>query len=193
MKERIMPIIALVVLAVIVVGGAMLNSNNSTETAMTSETKVEDKVPVEKEIIEREEKEALVVEQDGFRHVETPELILTYLGDAVSNNYNYATLDSFTVNEDNISLLVSTDAGITDCNYEIVEEDGTVLYKGGLGLSYGNSGGDLQQIDFNRFIFDGSSEMNATELKPEWKNKHMKFYLNTGLDTSIIVDVDMAL
>lgn len=185
MKERIVPILALVVLFALVGTMAYFGSAD-TETSTVVSEDIGTVVPLEEqEEVTEVAAENVATEKYQFKTVETPELILTYEGEAVKNNYNYATFDRYTVDDYTVAATVSTDAEIDDTYYELVDESGNVVYKGQAGLSGGRSG-DLHQIAFNKLVFSSETE-DGVILNPEWKDYDVVFYLATGYDTSIIV------
>lgn len=185
MKERIVPIFSLIVLFALV--GSMAYFGQAPEPAVQNETmevakqegvKVEDVKEVNQEVVEKE---------NAFEQVETPELILTKLGAAVANNYNYATLDRYSVDDYTVSATVSTDAGIYDTYYELLDENGNIVYKGTVGLSFGVSG-DSHNVSFNKLVFDNKNTEQEDTLNPEWKDCKIRFHLLTGKDTSVIIE-----
>ena len=184
MKERLMPILSLIVLFALVGSMAYFGQQpDATEVneqqGVVATTNTEDlEKPTETGDVKKEE--------IPFRHVEVPELVLTGVGDAVANNYNYATLDRYNVDDIGVLAVVSTDAGISDVAYELLDENGEKVHGGSKGLSFGVSG-DTHEVYFNKAIFDNVEEQDL-ELKPEWKNYKVRFRLITGYDTEIIVE-----
>lgn len=188
MKEKIVPILALVVLFALVGSMAYFGSTNNSEQTVVSDD-MGNIAPLEesaKKMAETIETVKNVADDKyQFQTVETPELVLTYEGEAVKNNYNYATFDRYIEDEYTVAATISTDAEIDDTYYELVDDNGNVVYKGGVGLSGGRSG-DLHQVSFNKLVFENETE-DGVLLNPEWKDYDVIFYLATGYDTSIIV------
>lgn len=188
MKNKITSIFALIVLFALVFTMAYFGQREDGQTVATQT--VEDVKEVNKEMISKTEEKKVELDPDvQMKFVETPELTLTYVGEAVSNNYNYATLDRYSEDEYTLQFTISTDVSLEDMSYEVIDGAGNVLYKGTEGLSGGSSGGDLHTISLNKICFDGNPECDAPNLKPEWKELKKKFYLHTGYDTTIIVEV----
>ena len=177
MKERLMPILSLVVLFALVGSMAYFGQAGQQEV---KESEVIATTSVEK--VEQE-----VVESDDFlERVEKPELVLTKVGAGMVNNYNYATLDKYSVEEDGISVVVSTDAGIADVYYELLNDNGDIVYKGAEGVSFGVNG-DTHNVFFNKIVFNNDLEQDV-KLNPEWVNCKIRFHLITGRDTSVVVE-----
>ena len=192
MKNKITPIFALVVLFALVFTMAYFGQHEETTNTVAEQSvgEVTETENVKKVVPPPREKTITVTPEDiQMKFVETPELTLTYVGEAVSNNYNYATLDRYSEDEYTLQFTISTDVSLEDMSYEVIDGAGNVLYKGTEGLSGGSSGGDLHTISLNKICFDGNPECDAPNLKPEWKELKKKFYLHTGYDTTIIVEV----
>lgn len=177
LKNKIEPIIALVVLCALIVTMAMLGENSKTEStiAKTTETTV-----VEKEVIDEPK-------EQEFKHIQTAELILDTVEVGAKNNYYSAFLKSYTNDEATVSFNIDTDMPIDSCYYEIVDENGNVVHTDKLGLSMGSSGGNNYQFALNKFVFVNNEE-ETTNLKPGWQFLGFRFNILSGLDTSIIVE-----
>lgn len=181
-KNKVAPIIALVVLCMLILTMAILGEKSSIESGEIA------KVPENKvKTIEMEEENSTnkTEKEPEYKFVETAELILDTTDLGVKNSYYSAFLNSYMNDDATVSFNIDTDMPIDSYYYEIVDENGDIVHTDRLGLSMGSSGNNNYQFALTKFAFVNEEE---THLKPEWQFLGFRFHILSGLDTSIIIE-----
>ena len=199
MKKNCVLIISVVFLVfVMVIGFVLTNTNINNLNTVANLTDIEELTSVEKtDLVPIKDLEEVdcsnfvairSVNPEGEEYgyivsqTKSPELYLANQLDYSKNNYYYAELEEIKKDDYNISLYLKTDMPIEYVYYIITDKNGELLYKGSAGLSYGHSG-DYHDLVLNKQIFN-DKELGYN-LKTEWLNEKITFYMQSGYDSSI--------
>lgn len=129
-----------------------------------------------------EEKEVIPVAEDGFKYVEEKEITLTYIGDAISNNEHYATLNGYNLSEDLIEIMLSSDILPSNVKVNVLNNKEEVVQTVENGITFETTG-DITTIRFDRTVVEESLKDNSV----------IFVITTTETDTVINVDVNMSM
>lgn len=183
MREKVKIMIAVVLLAVLVVGLPYLYSIQHVEKE-TVNTAVEDTVEKTEVAVEKERP------MQAVRIVKTAEMPLYNVGQRVTNKKYVAGLYAEMVNDSTVEATVKTDMPVETVLVQIVHPDTKeIVYEGPIGVSYGKSGdNDTYHISFNRYVFK-DPEIWGENVKPDVRfcKYPVRLVLQSGYDSSVII------
>ena len=173
-------ILSVVVALSLVLSLAACGSKTEVVPKDVSSTVTETTPPKEVEV---KETESVPVSADGFKHVEGKEITLTYIGDAISNNEFYATLNGYDITDEQITLVVSSDLIPTKVVANVATEDNELIKTLTEGFNYETTG-DITTITFDRKVLDEDETLDK---------ENIVFVINTDSDTIINIAVNMSI
>lgn len=193
MKKRILSILtAMAVIGTMAFSLAACGEKNVSEPAPT--------VTPTPEVTETVKPTEIPVGSDGYKHIEGNDLKLTYIGDGVTNDTDYASLVGYDITDEQMTMNVSTTIEANNVYYEIYDvktynTEPEVIYAGYAGLSFSTSTfGDTAdtgyELNFNRNVFSETVDESGEDygLKPEWKDYPIVFYITNATGTRVIID-----
>lgn len=164
--------------------GVMVTTTKNGNTKTTTKTYKEGNVTYEIIDTETTIEDDVPRGFDGYKIMDTPDINLSYIGDAINNGNHKAKLNAYEVFNDKIVVDVETDIQLTDGFYIINSLEGEELIEEKIGLVIiPNDDNKTYKIEFDRTIFENNSKFKA-----EWKDNDMFLFLYDEDDNFIIID-----